>query len=287
MGKKREFIEIEEESKRGLEKYFYGNNSLVDEVAKIVFADYKWVTERNFDTIFDSKMFEEDRRYAEEILKKFTAKPLSEIIDEMIKNQAHVIWRRRVYDGRDYGYDPHIYENDNREAKKYIAYLFFEDIVKNCAKNGICPDFCIDPIKGKINNIGEKMIELLKLLTVDDYCCIKGYLLFLDRKIKLGNSQKIHGYDYADYMEGINCLKGVLLNDNSGQNEPLNKIISDFINQYRLFIGKIGNKEDKKEENVVERLKNIYSKPILKDTNMIDFILKHTITGFLIQTEGN
>lgn len=290
----------EETSRRVYEKviiYIFGESKQIDKVAVTVLSGHHWAKKRNFDSFFIQEIFDNDREHAKELLRYYSGKKtLQEVIDAIINFQAAIIYLRRIREQEPESSGD--YENDKWAAKRYVAYLFFEDIRKNCIEDGVCPDF-------KINLISDEIIDLLKSLTVEDYCRIKGYLRFLDRN-------KIHGYDFDDYMYGMGYLDSVFLNCKGKKMKKLHKEkyklllhneeeikkakqntcyrlgckdtdkinIEEFVNQYYTFIRKIISNEVEKK-HAVEILKNLYNKSNSKIINMAEFLLKCLIASYV------
>jgi hypothetical protein len=294
-----ELKELERELFGRVIKYIFGENNLIDNVAITVLAGYSWAKNRNLDAFFNETMFVADREYAKNQLKqKYSGKTLKEIIDEMINMQAEVIWLRRVKEGRQKS--PDDYENDRMRAKRYVAYLFFEDIRNNCFEKKICPDF-------RVKLISDEIIHLLKSLTVEDYCRIKGYLRFVDRNN--GHGEEVHGYDYGDYLYGMSYLDNVFVNCKNQINIKFNneyeklldnedkisqakhhscyrlgcvdeETIEGFVNEYYTFIRKIFS-DQIDERHAVRILRNLYNKSNSKIINMLELLLKCMIASYI------
>jgi hypothetical protein len=300
--KNSELAKIENETQeRVLAKLLDNEFKKVIEAAAItVLAGYYWARDRNFDPLFDQEAYDDDRRHAEKKLREMyeDKKTLQQIINEMINRQANVIWRRRRKQGDDEGYSYYRYQQDRWEAKRYVAYLFFEEIRKNCFEKGICPDF-------GVNLIGKEVINLLKSLTVEEYCKIKGYLSFLERTA--------HGFDKDDYLKAMddldntflncNCLTmkricgsfGELLGELLDDEEKIKKAkyspqdrlgyidqkaIEDFVNGYYSFIKKAVS-IDENHKDAEPLLTELYHKANSKIINMMEFLLKCMIASYV------
>ena len=272
-GNKKGLKELEQEIYDRVVTYIFKTNDLIDSVAITVLAGYSWAKNRNFDTFFNETMFVADREYAENLLvQKYSGKKLKDIIDEMINMQAEVIWLRRVKEGKQQS--PDDYGNDRMRAKRYVAYLFFEDIRKNCCEKNICPDF-------QVKLISDEVIHLLKSLTVEDYCRIKGYLQFIDRN-------NAHGQDCGDYLHGMSYLDSIFVNCKKQKpiklNEEYEKLLDDkeqisaakhhtcyrlgcideetiegFVNEYYTFVRKIFS-DQIDERHAIRILRDLYNK---------------------------
>lgn len=273
-----------------------------------VFAGYAWARNRNFDEVYDPKAFEEDKKYGEQLLKetyKGETLPLKDLIRKMIDKQAEVIWWRRVLDGRDPGYSTYLYERDRWEAKRYIAYLFFEELRKNCVQKGICPDLALS-LKGQI------IIDLLKSLTIEEYCKIKGYLAFLDRR--QNNGGVVHGLENHDYMLAMKDLDSSFLNCNCRARKQFTAhaqkivIVKDceeiknakyntrdrlghmdrlaielFVDKYCAFVNAVFSNSVERNEAVV-LLTDLYHNSNSKIINMVEFFLKCLIASYVDET---
>ncbi len=282
-------------------KYIFGVQNLLDKVALTVLAGHRWAKNRNFDTFSNETVFVTDKEYVEKLLEqKYSGKTLKEIIDEMINVQAEVIYLRRIREGKQQL--PDDYENDRMIAKRYVAFLFFEGLVKDCVEQGVCPDF-------GINLMGQEVIHLLKSLTIDDYCKIKGYLLFLERKEKYGKS--IHGLDKDDYLSAMNDLDRAFLNCNC---QPMKRVhsrmltlidservikkakfntcsrlghqeartVEDFVAKYYSFVKEVKYKDaNRREKEALVLLSDLYNKANSKIINASEFILKCMIASYV------
>ena len=277
---------------------------IIEEATLTVLAGYYWARNRNFDPVFNQAAYDDDRRRAEKRLRDIygaeVEKPLQQLIQEMIKKQAEVIWWRRVTDGKDPGFNPDLYAQDGWEAKRYVAYLFFEGIRKSCFEEGICPDFAI-------NAIGKEIIDLIKSLTIEEYCRIKGYLFFLRERDKYGEGA--YGFDEGNYLSAMNDLDKTFLNCNhrttkrmcddfvklmddeekikKAKYSPRDRIghidqeaIKEFVDRYYSFIRKVvSNDIDHQEAEKV--LVDLYHKSNSKIINMMEFLLKCMIASYV------
>lgn len=284
-------------------------DTLMEEIVELnavrVFAGYAWARNRDFNTVYDEAAFEEDRIYGENLFKKIYKEKtpsLEELIREMINRQAEVIWWRRVVNGTDPGYSQYLYERDRWEAKRYIAYLFFEELRENCVHRGICPDFGLS-LKG------QAVIDLLKSLTVEEYCKIKGYLAFLNRKQNAGRAA--YGLEHNDYMLAMKDLDSSFLNcnchvkkqftadaqkivivkdcekikaakyntrDRLGHIDP--SVVEDFVDRYCAFIQDIFSRNVQRKD-AVDLLAALYHNSNSKIINMVEFILKCLIASYV------
>jgi hypothetical protein len=285
--------------------YIFKKNKLVDNVAIQVLSVYEWAKHRNFDTVFDPRKYSQDCERAKEQLKKeYSGKTLQELINKMINLQAEVIWLRRLKEGK--GQSPEDYENDRWEAKRYIAYLFLEDIRTSCFKDGICPDF-------KINLLSKDIVDLLKSLTIEEYCRINGYLRFLERNDK--HNHVVHDYDQRDYLNAMGDLDKVFLNCSYKRMKQINEkykafydkeeqikkakyntcsrlgcitpyTIEKFVDDYYDFINKVLSHQGAKE-NAVNILKRLYDKCNSRIVNATEFLLKCMIASYVDKDEHN
>lgn len=281
--------------------YAVGNNELIDKVAVKVLAGHRWAKDREFDPTFIQEHFDKDRNYAEDLLKNFqnSCKTFDKVIEEMINVQAAVIFLRRIKERQPQS--PDDYENDKWEAKRYVAYLFFEDIRNNCMKDGICPDF-------SINLLHPEIVHLLKSLTVEDYCRIKGYLQYIER-----DEQHQHGFDLSDYLNSMGYLDQVFLNCKNQKLKKLNKQegfsfddkqvvkkaklntcyrlgcvaeenIEAFVNEYYAFLNQVVP-DQREKKDAIKILKDLYNKSNSKIVNMMEFLLKCMVASYVDQRE--
>lgn len=281
-----------QELDRKLSSYFFGNNKLIDTVATIVFAGYLWAKHGNFDDIIHKEgIIFGEKHDAEELLKRYYSnKSIKYIIEEMINKQAEVIWLRRRKGGN---VSDEYYERDKWEAKRYVAYLFFEELLRNCVDKHSCPDFS----KG----MDKEILTLLKSLSVEEYCRIRGYLNFRERSDSNGFEK--HGYDQQDYLDAMAHLDCAFKNCKETIRNTLSKhkhtvfpdrlgdIITAKINPsdrlgpidqeaVELFVRNFyGFVEDLYEntsgkEDAIKVLRGIYSKDNAKIINMVEFITK-------------
>lgn len=288
-----------------LHKYFFENDDLINRVAVRVLAGHYWAKYRNFDAFPDKYKEVEDWKAAEKDLENlYSGKPLKEIIHIMVNNQADVIHlRRRKERIPD---PPNSYKRDNWEAKRYIAYLFFEEILYECIKKKICPDF-------NINVKSQEIINLLRSLTIEEYCRIKAYIYFLDDQEK--NGCQAYYKDEFNYHNAMSFLDTAFQNCKCGQNVPIQNIewlkdsnidaireakrntqnrigpipegiIGKFVNEFYPFINRLLTNSHSKEETI-KILSKIVDKSNTKIVNVVEFMLKCMIASHVSDDEYN
>lgn len=146
---------------------------VISRVAITVLAGFQWAKNRNFARFYDKRCAEEDWRLAENELRElYSDKSIGELLQIMIDRQAEVIFLRRQADGgKD---DASFIPRDRWEAKRYVAFLFFNDFVEKCVEETVCPE---DTEFIKFPAI----LQLLKSLSIEDYCRISAYLSYRSR----------------------------------------------------------------------------------------------------------
>lgn len=279
-------------------KFLFGE--MLEIVAITVLAGHHWATNRNFDDFFDAALYASDREYAKQQLEHFyDKKNLNETIQEMINRQAHTISLRRKKDG--IGDHPDDYCKDRWEAKRFVAFLFFEEILKGCIEKCKCP------IVGDDNILSGEIIELLKSLSIEEYCRIKGYLFYLSDQHS--NSENyIHGNDAKHYFKAMDLLDKAFLNCKGEKNKTccssMSELILDdhskikkakqnpsdrlgyidsdsvksFVEKYYSLIEKIFSGK-KAAHDPISVLHDLYNKDNSKIINMVEFMLKCMIAS--------
>jgi len=274
-----------------------GFEEIIKSAAITIFAGYSWARYRNFDPVFNQRDFDADRRHAETVYAKiYKDKNTKEIIDEMINRQAEIIWWRRYLDGNDTGYSDYQSQQDRWEAKRYAAYLFFKELVEKCISKKICPEF-------NAAEIGSEIFDLLKSLTIEEYCKIKGYLCFLERRE--------HGFDKEHYLSAMNDLDRAFLNCGNNAMKRMNSVIFDsiktedydsitkakcrpadrlgyidreaaeeFVNKYYSFVETVIS-NDVNAGDAVDLLVDLYHGCHSKIINVLEFTLKCMIASYV------
>ncbi len=173
---------------------------MVEHAGILVFSVYRWATERNFSIVFDPHEYLNDKAFAlEKLTSMLDHGDLHQIINELITAQTDVIWLRRVSSGANG--EPSA--TDMQRAKRYVAFLFFDDLLKLCRSGHCCP-------KNAMSQWGPLVLNLLKSLSLEDYCRIKGYLSFMER---CRHSPEVHARDhYADFLDAMGGLDEGFIN---------------------------------------------------------------------------
>lgn len=193
---------------------------MVEHAGILVFSVYRWAAERHFSIVFDPYEYLNDKVYAlEKLILILDNMDLDHVINELIGAQTDVIWHRRLSSGTNGGRSA----ADMQKAKRYIAFLFFDDLLELCRSGHCCP-------KNAITQSGSVIVNLLKSLSLEDYCRIKGYLSFMERRRhfpEVNPSQ--HHTDFLDAMGGlddrfVNCG----LHDQCGSHELHLHLVDDF-----------------------------------------------------------
>jgi hypothetical protein len=194
-------IDLEEELSRRIREKLFGELTAAVENAGIsVFSVYRWAAERNFSVVFDRREYDGDWEYAaRRLMSMFDHMQLHEIIDELVSAQARIVWLRRVSEGTNGGLSPH----DLREARRYVAFLFFDDMLRLCRNGDCCP-------KTAISKSSSLILDLLKSLSLEDYCRIKGYLTFRNRHSR--SDEAHHSFHRADFLKAMGELDSCFVN---------------------------------------------------------------------------
>lgn len=282
----------------------------VANMAIVVLAGHQWAKHRNFDKFFDQEKYDEDRAEAEKILRGLynENKPLKDILELMTKMQADVIYWRRVLNGGNLLSTPEQQNRDTWEAKRYIAYLFFDDVLHNCINIIKCPDF------SKVFN-NPDIFNLMKSLTIEEYCRIKSYLLYLGDQNKMGVKEECRddkyflgamGYlDQAFYNCDGNCNKKInskyrrrfsskkedIIKAKYNPHDRLGDMniedIKKFVDAYYSFIEKYEIPNDQKDpgdstkNQATTLLEFMYDKKNSKFVNMMEFSSKCMIASYV------
>ena len=285
-------------------KYVFGGDKIIDFVATTVIAGHHWAKYRDFDTSPDKYKEIEEWKTAEKELRNFyNGKPLKKVLEDMINRQANVIYlRRQVENIPD---PPNHYDRDKWEAKRYIAYLFFDEILYGCVHDHLCPDF-------DINLISQEVVDLLRSLTIEEYCRIKAYVVFLDNRKNIGN--QAYYKDDLNYYNALSLLDKAFQNCKRRKNATLQNggwlnqdvdtirkakrktedrigpipkgIIKDFVNKFYPYINQLPKNSHGKEETI-KILSRIYDKSNTKIINVIEFMLKCMIASHVSDDEYN
>lgn len=222
-------IKNDPNNKGNLWGIFGGINKLL-EIGITVHAGYLWGKYRNFDKVFDEDKYNKDRIDAENYIKSifninnFTQEDLQQLIDKLIDFQSHVIYLRRTYDTKADPSCDTFTDGDKNEAKKFIAWLFFNGIIEDCIEKSICPDFYL--------NLPPEIIESLQHLTVEEYCKINAYLSYLNR---LENG--IEGDEKSDYYNALAYLESAFINCRNEEYKCIKNL-----DHYDLILSCINNK---------------------------------------------
>lgn len=176
-----------------LERKIFGPlTKLVVDAGIEVYSVYRWAMKRNFSAIFDAVEYENDRIYAShKVTEMLESMTLEEIVDHLIESQAEVVWHRRVCEGKNGG----VTDKDRQEAKRYISFLIFNDLLKLCADGKYCPrDVLIN------SEWGNYIVFLLKSLSLEDYCKIHAYLSYKNREQSGKEDQNLAQRDFLGAM---------------------------------------------------------------------------------------
>lgn len=289
---------LEKQLNGSIKDDYFSNENIINKIAITVIAGYYWARDRDFNNFFDEAEFIKDRKNAiKELEKTYKNKNnLKDVLKEMVNKQAEVVWRRRKFEGIED--PPNSYDRDNWEAKRFIAYLFADKIITDCIESNVCPDF-------KLNLFDPEIVNLLKSLTIEEYCRIKAYLIFL--RNTQSYSGKVYWNDDVNYREATNfldkafhnckCMKKVKMDKNKyslllGNIEtekikkakkipcdrigPINHMnIEKFVDEYYAFFDAIQkNPQEKKEDDLTKIIKMLYDVSYTNVINIFEFMLK-------------
>jgi hypothetical protein len=278
-------------------KLFGDLTEVVTDAGMLVFSVYRWATQRKLSAVFDYQEYKNDQVYAfEEVTQMFRNLDLGKIVDRLIEVQAEVIWHRRVSEGKNGGMKP----SDRQEAKRYIAFLFFDDLLRLCRENHSCP-------RGMLasSEWSSLIVNLLKSLSIEDYCRIKAYLASIDRKQR---GQGAPHYEYADFLNAMADLDNCLVNcgiteghdtkiyehfldgNNRIQQAKMNRAdtlgsisettVSRFMDTYYGFLAGLGRGETKVED-ASAALRELYRAGNTRIVNAAEYLLKCGISSLV------
>lgn len=203
------------------DEVFGGLTKVVKDAGIRVFSVYRWASKRNFSDVFDAQEYAKDRVYAsEELVEMFGSLGLDEIVDRLIEEQTKVIWNRRVSEGKNGGPRP----SDRQEAKRYIAFLFFDDLVKLCSENRSCPRVVL--AESKWNSL---IINLLKSLSIEDYCKIKAYLMSIEAA---HSGQGGFHHQQSNFLNAMGALDSRLVNCGLSETHAMAGVYEHFLDGY-------------------------------------------------------
>lgn len=283
-------------------KHVFGELDYTIEKAGLsVYSVYRWAKERRFDPNYNPSESNADEEYAQQKIDMFKGQNMRFIINELIDAQTDIVWLRRLTEGFNDPKSP----KDKYEAKRYVAFLFFDDIVNSCLhSDDVCP-------REMFSKWMPDILDLLKSLSIEDYCKIKGYLAFLTRcSSNYGGS---NGRQKTDFLDALAQLDEAFVN--CGQNygdefiEPpymsnhewrkveqakLNrsdtlgllskKTISQFMKTYYGFLRSYIHGMNKSEDSC-KALRELYRAGNTRIVNAAEYILKCAFCSFVSNSE--
>jgi hypothetical protein len=114
-------------------------------------------------------------------------------IDTIIRIQAHLIWHKN---GRRPN-DKKGMEDDWFDAKRYIYFLFVDNLLKSCHSGNACP----------LDSFTLNSAEYMQSLTIEEFAKFKAYLKWKDRTG--GNIYIINSEHSNDYYDSIKYVKKI------------------------------------------------------------------------------
>lgn len=179
--------------------YNYGEDEIFDEIAKNIYATFKWVIERDASVDSDKNREIEDYIQSEKYFQtKYSGKePIKEVLSDLTENQARILW---FFKGCRPNQTSEEEKDDYYSAKRYIGFLLADRLLLECHEKKICPDESLKP----------EYVEYLQGVTIEEFTRFRAYLRWHDRN--RNGSIKDTDKHLEDYLTAMDFLDKAMIN---------------------------------------------------------------------------